>query len=144
MIYGIEVAGNDIVIVSLTGTKENLNAEVVTPKCTLPENDESIAAILDLEKNVRVLIQNTKPDVVVLCEGGHDSKKKRVRMEFAVLCACEKNNTKYETYASSASSKLIKSGFEKKEKIVFADFYKTFVIAKKYQKAFITAWRYFG
>lgn len=144
MIYGIEVAGNDIVIISLTGTKDNLKAEVVTPKCRLPENDESISAILDLEKRFCTLIQNTKPDVIVLCEGGHDSKKKRVRMEFAVLCACEKNGITYETYASSAASKLIKSGFDKKEKTTFVDFYKSLSIAKKYQKAVITAWRYYG
>lgn len=144
MIYGIEVSGNDLLVISLNGNKERYLAEVVSPKLSLPKNDESISAILDLKKNFVMLIQNNKPKLIVLCEAGNDSKKKRFRIEFAILCACEKNNIKYETYASSAASKLINSGFEKTEKTPFDDFNGKLGIPQKYKKAFITAWRYFG
>lgn len=144
MIYGIEISGNDARIIKIEGTLENYQISIVTPKLSLLSNDDSIEAIIDFQHNFEMLIQNEKPNLVVLCEGGQDSKRKRIRMEFAVLYACNKNSIKYKTYASNATSRFINSGFKKITGKDFSDFFKTLQIPAYYKKAVASAWRYFG
>jgi len=143
MIYGIGIHINDARIIELDGTKQNFTVNIVTPKLSIPATDSSIESIIDFQKNFEMLIQSAKPSFVVLCEGGEDSKKKRIRMEFSILCACTKNSIKYETYASNATSRYINSGYANQTGTDFEEFYKTLNIPGLYKKAFAVAWRYF-
>jgi len=144
MIYGVSIVGDEARIVLVSGDKNNYQAESCKTRLALPKGDESVKAILELKKNFVMLLQNDKPEFVVISEGGHDSKKKRVRMEFAILCACFQNSVRCETYAASAVSKLIKSGFSNTTGLDFKTEYKKIGLLKKDTSSFTVAWRHLG
>jgi hypothetical protein len=105
VIFGVEIAGNDARIISCAGSWVNLQVSILRPKLSIPKEDDSVEAIMDFNKNFEMLLQRDKPEMVVLCEGGSESKKKRIRMEYSVLCACSTNNIKYKTYPSNGAAK---------------------------------------
>jgi hypothetical protein len=142
MIFGVTIVADEARIILLSGDKNNYQAISCNTKLTLPRGDESVNAILEFQKNFGMLLQNKSPDLVVVCEGGHDSKRKRIRMEFAVLSMCHVNSINYKTYASSAASKLIKSGYEKETGHNFTSDYEKLGLLKKDMDSFIVAWRY--
>ncbi len=140
--YGIEVSGNDIRIIEVKGTLENVNISIVEPKLSVPKDDDSIESIIDFQNNFEMLVQNEKPKFIVLCEGGKDSKRKRIRIEFAILCVCSNNSIKYTTYASNATTRFINSGFKKITNKDFNKFYKILGIPAYYKKCVASALRY--
>lgn len=144
MLFGIEIYGNDARIIKIEGALDNYTIAIVKPKLSLPNNDDSIEAIIDFQNNFEMLIQNEKPDLIVLCEGGQDSRRKRIRMEFAILYACSKNSINYTTNASNATSRYINLGFKKATGQEFNDFFKSLNLPNYYSKAVASAWRHFG
>ncbi len=140
--YGIEISGNDARILSCTGDWKHLQVSIVSPKLSIPVGDDSVESIMDFSKNVEMLLQKDKPQMVILCEGGSASKKKRIRMEYSVLCACKTNNIKYETCPSSTAARIINTGYKKVTNVTFSEDFAKFQIPSYYQKLMASIWRY--
>lgn len=141
-ILSVEISGDDVLMVSFDGTIENFKIGFLGKIISLPKGDNSIKAYIDLQKNLSLKLQEIAPLKVILCEGGFDSRKKRVRIEYSLLCECENLGIDFKTYSTSTCSKLINSGFEKKTNISFDDYYDNFDIPKYAKKVFIAGWRF--
>ena len=81
-------------------------------------------------------------DKVVLAEGGKDSKKMRVQMEFVVLSECEKHGLDYITYPTGTCTRLINSSYKKDTGREFSDDLKKFKLPKYMSKALVAGWRF--
>lgn len=141
-VLSIEIDSNSAVMVFAEGDKNSIKVSKSGRLLSIPKNSESVKDILEFQTNFSMFLQEQDVELVVLCEGGNDSGKKRLRMEYAILSECEKQNRTYKTYASSACSKLIKTTYIKE---TGRDFYSDLSILglQKYMdKALIAAWRH--
>lgn len=141
-ILAIEIIGNSAAMLILYGNKTTFNVTNLGKLLSIPKDSNSIKDVLEFQTNFSMNLQNQNIDLVVLCEGGGDSKKKRVRMEFAVLSECEKQNIPYETYASSACSKLINGKYEKDTGTKFSNELTTYNLPKYMSRTFVAGWRF--
>ena len=143
-ILSIEIDANSAVMVFFEGGKYSFKVAKSGKFLSIPKNSDSIKDILEFQTNFSMFLQEEAADVnlIVLCEGGNDSGKRRLRMEFAILSECEKQSKEYQTHASSACSKFIKIAYNKE---VGRDFYadlKLFKLQKYIDKALVAAWRF--
>ena len=97
----------------IEGDKNTFSVKNLGKPLSIPKADPSIKSLIEFQTNFATYLQNEKVDNVVLCEGGNDSKKMRVRMEFAVLSECEKQNIAYLTYPTGSCTRLINSSYKK-------------------------------
>jgi len=141
-ILSIEIDANSAVMVFVEGNKKSFQVAKSGKFLSIPKNSESITDILEFQTNFSMFLQGEEVDLVVLCEGGNDSGKKRLRMEFAILSECEKQSKAYQTYVSSACAKLIKTTYNKE---TGGDFYtdlNSLGLQKYMDKALVAAWRF--
>lgn len=96
----------------------------------IPKEDTSIKNMVEFQTNFSNYLQSQTVDRVVLCEGGNDSKKMRVRMEFSVLSECEKQSIEFITYPTGSCTRLINFSYKKETNRVFLDDLKAFKLPK--------------
>jgi len=109
---------------------------------SIPKADSSIKDIIEFQTNFSIHLQNQNIDRVVLCEGGNDSKKMRVRMEFAVLSEFEKQSIDYKTYPTGSCTRLINSTYKKETGREFSDDLVKNSLPKYMGKALVAGWRF--
>ena len=142
MVIAFEISGNKALVLEING--KPLVFEIIRPsiKFEIPEIDDSIPCLIDFQKNIEMYFQNKKPDLIVLCEGGTDSKKRRIRMEYSILIACHHSSIEYKTYPTNSASKYINTGFMKEFNINFEQYFSSFKLPKSYQRLLASAIRY--
>lgn len=141
-ILGIEVTGDAISIVILHGNKDEFTLEENGKFLKLPPKSKEISDILEFQTNLEMFLQNRSFEKLVLCEGGNDSSKKRIRMEYAILSECVKQNIPYETYPTGSSTKIINSGYEKATGRTFQDDFQKLEIPLYFRKVLAATWRF--
>lgn len=141
-VLAIEIMGNSAGMLLINGDKNTYSVNNLGKALAVPKADTSIKDLLEFQNNFSVFLQNQTIDRVVLCEGGNDSKKMRVRMEFAVLSECEKQGINYLTYPTGSCTRLINSNYKKDTGREFLADLKTFNLPKYMSKAFVAGWRF--
>jgi hypothetical protein len=141
-ILAIEIIDSSAGMLIIDGSKETYKVNNLGKLLNVPKSSDEVKDIIEFQTNFSLNLQNIDVDLIVLCEGGNDSSKKRIRMEFSVLSECEKLNIPYQTYASSASTKLIKTGFERATGVNILAELEKFNLPKYMGKAFVAGWRY--
>jgi len=141
-ILAIEIIGNSAGMLSINGDKSNFDVVNLGKSLSVPTESDSIKDVLEFQTNFSMYLQNQKTDMVVMCEGGNESGKKRVRMEFAILSECEKQCIKYETYPTSSCTNLINNKYEKDTGRKFSDDLGKFKLPKYMSKTLVAGWRF--
>ncbi|GEM_PF-1223805 len=141
-ILSIEVMSNAAGMLLIDGNQQSYTVENLGKPLSIPKEDTSIKNMIDFQASFAKHLQNQNIDRVVLCEGGNDSKKMRVRMEFAILTECEKLGIDYITYPTGSCTRLINSTYTKDTGKAFADELATFKLPKYMGKCLAAGWRF--
>lgn len=141
-VLSIEIISNSAGMLLMEGDKNTYSVINLGKSLSIPKDDTSIKSILEFQTNFSMHLQNQKIDRVVLCEGGNDSKKMRVRMEFAVLSECEKQCIDYKTYPTGSCTRLINSNYEKDTGREFLNDLNGYNIPKYMSKVLVAGWRF--
>lgn len=141
-ILSLEIMGNSAGMLLLEGDKNTFTVNNLGKALSIPKDDSSIQHILEFQTDFSNYLQNLEVDKVVLCEGGNDSKKTRVRMEFVVLGECEKQKIEYQTYPTGSCTRLINSSYTKDTGRDFATDLKNYKLPKYMSKTLVAGWRF--
>lgn len=141
-ILSIEVMSNAIGMLLIEGNKQRYTVENLGKPLSVPKEDMSIKNIIVFQASFASYLQKQNVERVVLCEGGNDSKKMRVRMEFAVLSECERLGVDYQTYPTGSCTRLINSSYKKDTGREFSDELATFKLPKYMGKCLAAGWRF--
>lgn len=141
-ILSIEVMSNAVGMLLIDGNQQSYAVENLGKPLSVPKEDISIRNIIDLQASFASHLQKQDIDRAVLCEGGNDSKKLRVRMEFAILVECEKLGIDYITYPTGSCTRLINSTYQKDTGREFSDELATFKLPKYMGKCLAAGWRF--
>ena len=141
-VLSIEVMSNAVGMLLIDGGQQSYEVESLGKPLSIPKEDTSIKNIIDFQAVFASYLQNQNVDRVVLCEGGNDSKKMRVRMEFAILSECEKLGLDYKTYPTGSCTRLINSTYTKETGKAFSEELARFELPKYMGKALAAGWRF--
>jgi hypothetical protein len=141
-VLSIEVMSNAVGMLLIDGGQQSYEVESLGKSLSIPKEDTSIKNIIDFQAVFASYLQNQNVDRVVLCEGGNDSKKMRVRMEFAILSECEKLGLDYKTYPTGSCTRLINSTYTKETGKAFSEELARFKLPKYMGKALAAGWRF--
>ena len=141
-VLSIEVMSNAVGMLLIDGGQQSYEVESLGKPLSIPKEDTSIKNIIDFQAVFASYLQNQNVDRVVLCEGGNDSKKMRVRMEFAILSECEKLGLDYKTYPTGSCTRLINSTYTKETGKAFSEELACFKLPKYMGKALAAGWRF--
>ena len=141
-VLSIEVMSNAVGMLLIDGGQQSYEVESLGKPLSIPKEDTSIKNIIDFQAVFASYLQNQNVDRVVLCEGGNDSKKMRVRMEFAILSECEKLGLDYKTYPTGSCTRLINSTYTKETGKAFSEELARFKLPKYMGKALAAGWRF--
>ena len=141
-VLAIEIVSNDALMVFVEGNKSEFTVTKHGTFLSIPAQSDDIKGIIEFQINFSMFLQENPVDLVVLCEGGSDSKKKRVRMEFSILSECERKSINYKTYATSACTKIINSIFKKETDFDFSEVLVNQKLPKSAAKAFAAGWKF--
>jgi len=141
-VLSIEIMSNSAGMLLLNGEKNSYTVTNLGKNLSIPKTDTSIKSLLEFQSQFAEFVQTQEIDRLVLCEGGNDSKKLRVRMEFAVLSECEKQGIDYHTYPTGSCTRLINSNYKKDTGREFADDLAQFKLPKYMSKALVAGWRF--
>ena len=141
-ILAIEVMSNAIGILLIDGNQQSYAVENLGKPLSIPKEDTSIRNLVDFQAEFANYIKHQTIDRLVLCEGGNDSKKMRVRMEFAILAECEKLGLDYMTYPTGSCTRLINSTYKKDTGREFSDELAMFKLPKYMGKCLAAGWRF--
>lgn len=141
-ILAVEVMSNAVGMLLIDGGQQSYEVESLGKPLSIPKEDTSIKNIIDFQAVLASYLQNQNVDRVVLCEGGNDSKKMRVRMEFAILSECEKLGLDYKTYPTGSCTRLINSTYTKETGKAFSEELARFKLPKYMGKALAAGWRF--
>ncbi len=83
-ILSIEIEVNSAIMVFIEGNKNSFQVYKSGKFLSIPKDSDEIEHILEFQTNFSMFIQDEPVDLVVLCEGGSDSKRRRIRMEFLI------------------------------------------------------------
>lgn len=142
-VLSIGISSESLVGVIIDGTIEQPEITNLGKLISIPKTDNSVKSILDLKKTFEMKLAEFKPDLVILHEGGNESKKQRVRMEFCVLASCEEMQQKYKTYPSNSTTRYTNSGYETKTGASFDVFYDGLTLPKYLKQVFAAGWKFF-
>ncbi len=126
----------------IDGDKNTYSVTNLGKPLSIPKEDTTIKSIIEFQTNFSMHLQNQNIDKVVLCEGGNDSKKMRVRMEFAILSECEKQSIDYITYPTGSCTRLINANYKKDTGREFLDDLNSFNLPKYMSKVLVAGWRF--
>ena len=141
-ILAIEVMCNAVGMLLIDGNQQSYTVENLGKPLSIPKEDTSIKNIIDFQASFASHLQKQNIDRVVVCEGGNDSKKMRVRMEFAILSECEKLAVDYTTYPTGSCTRLINSIYTKETGKAFSEELTRFKLPKYMGKALAAGWRF--
>lgn len=141
-VLAIEVMSNAIGMLLIEGNQKTYSVTNLGKPLSIPKDDTSIKNIIAFQADFTTYFQNQTIDSVVLCEGGNDSKKMRVRMEYAILSECEKLGLDYKTYPTGSCTRLINSTYTKETGKAFSDELARFKLPKYMGKALAAGWRF--
>ena len=141
-ILSIEIMSNAAGILLIEGNKNAYSVTNLKKPIAVPKDDISIKNLLQFESDFSSFLKSQNVESVVLCEGGNDSKKMRVRMEYAILRECEIQNIKFQTYPTGSCTRIINSTYSKETNKVFSDDLKTFNLPKYMGKTLAAGWRF--
>jgi hypothetical protein len=141
-VLSIEIMSNSAGMLLLEGNKDTYTVTNLGKPLSIPKEETTIKNIIEFQTNFSMHLQNLDVDRVVLCEGGNDSKKMRVRMEFAVLSECEKQSVDYETYPTASCTRLINSNYKKDTSREFSTDLNKYNLPKYMSKALVAGWRF--
>lgn len=141
-ILSIEVMSNAAGMLLIDGNQQSYTLENLGKPLSVPKEDMSIKNIIAFQASFTNYLQKQNVERVVLCEGGNDSKKLRVRMEFAILSECEKLGVDYQTYPTGSCTRLINSSYKKDTGREFSDELATFKLPKYMGKCLAAGWRF--
>ncbi len=141
-ILSIEVMSNAVGMLLIDGNQQSYTLENLGKPLSVPKEDMSIKNIIAFQASFTNYLQKQNVERVVLCEGGNDSKKLRVRMEFAILSECEKLGVDYQTYPTGSCTRLINSSYKKDTGREFSDELATFKLPKYMGKCLAAGWRF--
>lgn len=109
---------------------------------SIPKEDSSIKNIIAFQADFSEFLKQQNVDRIVLCEGGNDSKKMRVRLEFAILSECEKQAADYKTYPTGSCTRLINTSYKKESGREFSEDLSTHNLPKYMGKTLAAGWRF--
>lgn len=141
-ILSIEIMSNSAGMLLIEGDKRTFSVTNLGKPLSVSKTDPSIKNVLEFQSNFATYLEKNKVDSLVLCEGGNDSKKMRVRMEFAVLSECEKQAIDYHTYPTGSCTRLINSTYKKDTGREFSDDLSRYKLPKYMSKALVAGWRF--
>ncbi|MFT5738670.1 MAG: hypothetical protein ACI9SG_003031 [Maribacter sp.] len=141
-VLAIEVMSNAVGMLLIDGNQKTYSVINLGKPLSIPKEDTSIKNIIAFQADFATHLQNQTINRVVLCEGGNDSKKMRVRMEFAILSECEKQAIDYTTYPTGSCTRLINSTYKKDTGREFSDELTTFKLPKYMSKSLAAGWRF--
>lgn len=141
-ILSIEVMSNAVGMLLIDGNQQSYTLENLGKPLSVPKEDMSIKNIIAFQASFTNYLQKQNVERVVLCEGGNDSKKLRVRMEFAILSECEKLGVDYQTYPTGSCTRLINSSYTKETGKEFSEELARFKLPKYMGKALAAGWRF--
>jgi len=141
-VLSIEIMSNSAGMLIIDGDQSTYSVTNLGKLLSIPKEGNSIKDIIEFQTNFSIHLQNQNIDRVVLCEGGNDSKKMRVRMEFAVLSEFEKQSIDYKTYPTGSCTRLINSTYKKETGREFSDDLVKNVLPKYMGKALVAGWRF--
>jgi len=141
-ILSIEIMSNTAGMLLLEGTKNNYTVTNLGKQFPISKEDTTIKDFLVFQTQFSNFLKEQNIDTITLCEGGNDSKKMRVRMEFLVISECEKQNIKFKTYPTGSCTRLINTTYKKDTGREFYDDLKSFKLPKYMGKALVAGWRF--
>lgn len=141
-VLAIEVMSNSAGMLLIDGNQQTYEVTNLGKPLALPKGDSTIKDLIDFQAGFAAQLQNQNIDRLVLCEGGNDSKKMRVRMEFAILSECEKLSVAYKTYPTGSCTRLINSTYSKDTGREFSDELARFKLPKYMGKTLAAGWRF--
>lgn len=141
-VLSIEIMSNSAGMLIIEGDQNTYSVTNLGKQLSIPKEDTSIKSIIEFQSNFSEYLQNQNIDSVVLCEGGNDSKKMRVRMEFVVLSECEKQSVEYKTYPTGSCTRVINSTYKKDTGREFLDDLTKNNLPKYMKKALAAGWRF--
>lgn len=141
-ILSLEIMGNSAGMLIIDGDKKAYSVTNFGKALEIPKDDNSVGNVIKFQSEFSSQLQKLNPDRVVVCEGGKDSKKLRVRMEFAVLTECEKQNLDYKTYPTGSCTRLINSNYEKETGREFSEDLNKHNLPKYMGKTLVAGWRF--
>lgn len=141
-ILSIEIMSNSAGMLIIDGDKNTYSVTNLGKLLSIPKEDTTIKSIIEFQTKFSEHLQNQNIDSVVLCEGGNDSKKMRVRMEFVVLSECEKQSIEYNTYPTGSCTRLINSTYKKDTGREFSEDLAKNSLPKYMGKALAAGWRF--
>jgi hypothetical protein len=141
-ILAIEVMSNAVGMLLIDGNQKTYSVINLGKPLFIPKEDTSIKNIIVFQADFATHLQKQTINRVVLCEGGNDSKKMRVRMEFAILSECEKQAFDYTTYPTGSCTRLINSTYKKETGRAFSDELTRFKLPKYMGKSLAAGWRF--
>jgi len=141
-ILSIEIMSNTAGILLVEGTQETYKVTNLGKLFALPKTDTTIKDYIAFENSFSEFLKEQTIDAVSLCEGGKDAKKMRVRFEYSILTACEKQDIICNTYPTGSCTRLINSTYKKETGREFSEDLKSFKLPKYMSKALVCAWRF--
>lgn len=138
----LEIMSNTLGILLLEGDKNSYTVTNLGKPLNISKEDTSIKNHIEFQNEFFEYLQNQNVDKVVLCEGGKDSKKMRVRMEYSILSECEKLGIGYITYPTGSCTRLINTTFKKETGGEFTDELTKFKLPKYMSKILAAGWRF--
>jgi len=126
----------------IDGNKETYTVINLGKKFAIPKEDTAIKDFLNFQTNFADFLKEQNIDAVTLCEGGKDSKKMRVRLEFLILSECDKQAIEYKTYPTGSCTRLINTTYKKETEREFAEDLKSFKLPKYMGKTLVAGWRF--
>lgn len=143
-VLAIEVMSNAAGMLIIDGDKNAFSVNNLGKPISIPKDDSTIGSVLLFQSEFAEFLKQQNIERVVVCEGGKDSKKARVRMEFAILSECEKQSIDYETYPTGSCTRLINTTYTKETSRNFADDLSKHGLPKYMGKAMAAGWRFLG
>lgn len=141
-ILAIEVMSNATGMLLIKGNQNNYSIVNLKKPLAIPKEDVTIKSLLAFQTDFSNYLKDQNIDSVVLCEGGNDSKKMRVRMEFAILSECEKQAIAYNTYPTGSCTRIINTTYKKETDREFKDDLTKHNLPKYMGKTLAAGWRF--
>lgn len=141
-VLSVEIMSNSTGMLLIEGDKNNMIVTNLGKLFSVSKTDPTIKEMLTFQEEISTYLVTQNIDKVVLCEGGKDSKKMRVRMEYVVLSELEKVGIPYETYPTGSCTRLINSTYKKETEREFLDDLKSFKLPKYMSKVLVAGWRF--
>jgi len=141
-VLAIEIMSNSAGMLVVDGDKDTFSVNNLGKSISIPKNDNSIGGMLTFQTNFSDYLKSQNINKVVVCEGGKDSKKARVRMEFVILSECDKSGVEYDTYPTGSCTRLMNTTYKKETGRNFTDDLTQFGLPKYMGKALAAGWRF--